>query len=205
MSKSSSSKKIEKEFKDLRKNLLDLTLRNQLLNFKDRNQTLNISDQSPSNVYNFLVLQNKSMRFVSTGKAEDEKESHSIFNIRKPKFTHDDNKLDVDLTPNQLQKRLFYINNQSKTMLEEQGYNILYMAIGFLKWIDRSKPKKINLAPLILIPVTMERKQIGNNFYLHWSGEDIQTNISLKTKLSEDGIEIPTLKVETMLRLQKGI
>lgn len=191
MSKSSSSKKIEKEFKDLRKNLLDLTLRNQLLNFKDRNQTLNISDQSPSNVYNFLVLQNKSMRFVSTGKAEDEKESHSIFNIRKPKFTHDDNKLDVDLTPNQLQKRLFYINNQSKTMLEEQGYNILYMAIGFLKWIDRSKPKKINLAPLILIPVTMERKQIGNNFYLHWSGEDIQTNISLKTKLSEDGIEIP--------------
>ena len=62
--KRSSSKKIEKEFKDLRKNLLDLTLRNQLLNFKDRAQTLSISNQSPKNMYNLLVLQNKSMKFI---------------------------------------------------------------------------------------------------------------------------------------------
>ena len=39
----SSSKKIAKEFYNLRKNLLDLTLRNQLLNFKPRNKTLTIS------------------------------------------------------------------------------------------------------------------------------------------------------------------
>ncbi|WP_461462423.1 DUF3320 domain-containing protein [Methanobrevibacter sp.] len=199
--KKSSSKKIEKEFKDLRKNLLDLTLRNQLLNFKDRAQTLTISNQTPKNMYNLLVLQNKAMKFISNQEKNAEEES-SRFGFIKPSinhFTHDDSKLEVNLTEKGLQKKLFYINNQSKTMLEEQGYNILYMAIGFLKWIDKSKPKKTNLAPLILIPVTMHRKQIGNSFTISWTGEDIQTNISLKTKLAEDGIVIPNFEAANFI------
>ena len=199
--KKSSSKKIEKEFKDLRKNLLDLTLRNQLLNFKDRAQTLTISNQTPKNMYNLLVLQNKSMKFISNQEKNAEEEA-SRFGFKKPSFTHfshDDTKLEVNLTEKGLEKKLFYINNQSKTMVEEQGYNILYMAIGFLKWIDKSKPKKTNLAPLILIPVTMHRKQIGNSFTISWTGEDIQTNISLKTKLAEDGIVIPNFEAANFI------
>ncbi|OWT32959.1 hypothetical protein BGI41_04900 [Methanobrevibacter sp. 87.7] len=189
----SSSKKIKKEFKDLRKNLLDLTLRNQLLNFKDRNQTLSIPYQSPTNVYKRLVLQNKKMNFVPKGK---DKEKSSKWSLHKPEIFSDDKSLEVNLTPNELQKKLFYINNQSKTMLQEQGYNILYMAIGFLRWFDKHKPKKANFAPLILIPVAMERKQAGNSFVIRWTGEDIQTNISLKTKLAEDGIKIPDFEAK---------
>lgn len=189
----SSSKKIKREFKDLRKNLLDLTLRNQLLNFKDRNQTLSIPYQSPKNVYKTLVLQNKKMNFVPKGK---DKEKSSKWSLHKPEIFSDDKSLEVNLTPNELQKKLFYINNQSKTMLQEQGYNILYIAIGFLRWFDKHKPKKANLAPLILIPVAMERKQAGNSFVIRWTGEDIQTNISLKTKLGEEGIEIPDFQAK---------
>lgn len=44
-------------------------------------------------------------------------------------------------------------------MLQEQGYNILYLAVGFLEWTDKSKPKQRNNAPLVLIPVAMERKK----------------------------------------------
>ena len=40
-----SNKDIEKEFKNLRKELLDLTLRNPLLNFKPRNRNLTIINQ----------------------------------------------------------------------------------------------------------------------------------------------------------------
>ena len=189
----SSSKKIKKEFKDLRKNLLDLTLRNQLLNFKDRNQTLSFPNQKPTNVYKRLVLQNKKMNFVPKGK---DKENSSKWSLHKPEIFSDDKSLETNLTPNELQKKLFYINNQSKTMLQEQGYNILYIAIGFLRWFDKHKPKKANLAPLILIPVAMERKQAGNSFVIRWTGEDIQTNISLKTKLAEDGIKIPDFEAK---------
>ena len=30
-----------------------------------------------------------------------------------------------------LQKRLFYVDHEAKSVLEEQGYNVLYLALGF--------------------------------------------------------------------------
>ena len=188
-----SSNIIEKEFKNLRKELLDLTLRNQLLNFKSRAKTITIVNQSPINLFQTLVLQENKMYFVANKKDKKEDKSsvwdHIPFDFSK--FSEGDKKLATDLTPKELQKRLYYINNQAKTMLQEQGYNILYLAIGFLEWKDKSKPRQVNKAPLVLIPVSMERKKVGESFNLEWTGEDIQTNISLKAKLLEAGIELP--------------
>jgi len=184
---------IEKEFKNLRKELLDLTLRNQLLNFKSRAKTITILNQSPLNLFQTLVLQENKMYFVANKKDKKEDKSsvwdHIPFDFSK--FSEGDKKLATDLTPKELQKRLYYINNQAKTMLQEQGYNILYLAIGFLEWKDKSKPRQKNNAPLVLIPVSMERKKVGESFNLEWTGEDIQTNISLKAKLLDAGIELP--------------
>ena len=184
---------IEKEFKNLRKELLDLTLRNQLLNFKARAKTLTIVNQSPTNLFQTLVLQENKMYFVANKKDKKEDKSsvwdHIPFDFSK--FSEGDKKLATELTPKELQKRLYYINNQAKTMLQEQGYNILYLAIGFLEWKDKSKPRQKNNAPLVLIPVSMERKKVGESFNLEWTGEEIQTNISLKAKLLEAGIELP--------------
>ena len=188
-----SSNIIEKEFKNLRKELLDLTLRNPLLNFKTRAKTITIVNQSPINIFQTLVLQDNKMYFVANKKDKKEDKSsvwdHIPFDFSK--FAEGDKKLATDLTPKELQKRLYYINNQAKTMLQEQGYNILYLAVGFLEWTDKSKPKQRNNAPLVLIPVAMERKKVGESFNLEWTGEDIQTNISLKAKLLEAGIEFP--------------
>ena len=188
-----SSNIIEKEFKNLRRELLDLTLRNQLLNFKSRAKTITIVNQSPVNLFQTLVLQDSKMYFVANKKDKNEDKSsvwdHIPFDFSK--FSEGDRKLATDLTPKELQKRLYYINNQAKTMLQEQGYNILYLAVGFLEWKDKSKPRQKNKAPLVLIPVAMERKKVGESFNLEWTGEDIQTNISLKAKLLEAGIELP--------------
>ncbi len=185
--------KIEKEFENLRKELLDLTLRNQLLNFKSRAKTVTILNQTPLNIFQTLVLQQNKMYFVANKKDKKEEKSsvwdHIPFDLSK--FSEGNKKLATDLTPNELQKRLYYINNQARTMLQEQGYNILYLAVGFLEWKDKSKPRQINKAPLVLIPVSMERKKVGESFNLEWTGEDIQTNISLKAKLLEAGIELP--------------
>ena len=161
-----STNKIEKEFENLRKELLDLTLRNQLLNFKTRAKTIKINNQTPINIFQTLVLQENKMYFVANKKDKKEEKSsvwdHIPFDFSK--FSEGDKKLEADLTPNELQKRLYYINNQAKTMLQEQGYNILYLAVGFLEWVDKSKPKQSNNAPLVLI---------------------------LKAKLLEAGIELP--------------
>ena len=63
---------IEKEFKNLRKELLDLTLRNQLLNFKSRAKTITIVNQTPINLYQTLVLQENKMYFVANKKDKKE-------------------------------------------------------------------------------------------------------------------------------------
>ena len=77
MLSNSSTNIIEKEFENLRKELLDLTLRNQLLNFKSRAKTITIVNQSPINLYQTLVLQENKMYFVANKK--DKKEKYCIF------------------------------------------------------------------------------------------------------------------------------
>ncbi len=94
-----------------------------------------------------------------------------------------------------LQKRLFYINQQSKSVLEEQGYNILYLALGFLEWTEGNEPDNKRKAPLILIPVALERKKVRGSFKLVWTGEDIIPNISLQEKLLEQGVELPDFEM----------
>ena len=95
----------------------------------------------------------------------------------------------------ELQKRLFYINQQSKSVLEEQGYNILYLALGFLEWTDNTEETIKRRAPLILIPVALERKKVRGSFKLLWTGEDIIPNISLQEKLLEQGIQLPDFEM----------
>ncbi|MBI5460140.1 MAG: DUF3320 domain-containing protein [Methanobacterium sp.] len=110
--------------------------------------------------------------------------------------------LSTDLTPSELQRRLFYINQRARSMMEEQGYNILYLAMGFLKWHENNGTPGDREAPLILIPVELERKRVKGSFKLRWTGEDIISNISLQAKLLDYGVEIPDFE---MPRTQEGI
>ncbi|MBQ6813072.1 MAG: DUF3320 domain-containing protein [Methanobrevibacter sp.] len=199
-SKKDTNKDIEKEFKNLRKELLDLTLRNPLLNFKARNRNLKIINQSPINIYKTLILENKKMYFAPNKKESRKSRAHAFIDqTREFLSAESDKTLKADLSPSELQKRLFYIDQQSKTMVQEQGYNILYIAVGFIEWIDKKKPRQKNLAPLILIPVEMERKKVGNSFSLSWTGEDLQNNISIQAKLREAGIELPKFEQTSSL------
>ncbi len=110
--------------------------------------------------------------------------------------------LSTDLTPSELQRRLFYINQRARSVMEEQGYNILYLAIGFLKWKEENGSNGFREAPLLLIPVELERKRVKGSFKLRWTGEDIITNISLQAKLVDNGVEIPDFE---MPRTKEGV
>ncbi|MDR2829939.1 MAG: DUF3320 domain-containing protein [Methanobrevibacter sp.] len=205
-------KDVKKEFKDLRRNLLDLTSRNPLLNFKQKSKSIEVVNSTPSNIYQFLITQHKKMYFISNSK-DHEKQSKSILsNITEPikeafepisepfkefnKSLQNDASLKTDLSPRELQKRLFYINQLSKTMIQEKGYNVLYLAVGFLEWSDKYKPMDIKKAPLALIPVVLERKSVGKSFSVYWNGEDVKTNISLQAKLKEDDLILPDFQMQ---------
>ena len=214
---------IEKQLEDARQNLLDLTMRNRLLNFRPtKAKTIRIIDEIPTEIYDFLVLQEKVMEFLPNKKnrksdqdetktdsideqSENEKldlseeDASKLWELPLPDINvasrHTDRYLQTSYDSENLQKRLFYTSQQAKSVLEEQGYTILYLALGFLEWTESSSSIKTRNAPLILVPVELERLKVGTAFKLKWTGEDVFTNISLQAKLLEQGISLPDFEM----------
>lgn len=63
---------------------------------------------------------------------------------------HIDSKLQTKLASDKLQHRLLELYYDARTFIEEQGVNILYLALGQLRWFDKNAPDKERLAPLVL-------------------------------------------------------
>ncbi|MCK9151854.1 DUF3320 domain-containing protein [Methanobacterium alcaliphilum] len=211
---------VNSEFKSLRRKLLDLSMRNQLLNFRPRSRTIEVINDEASHIYDFLVLKEKKMQFLP--QKEEKKLDEEIKDVEEDDLTKESPEselwefpaveeeeieeqksrfLETSLTPSELQRRLFYINQRARTMLQEQGYNILYLAIGFLEW-NVPHEADIRKAPLILIPVILERRKVGMSFSIHWDGNEMLTNISLQAKLKEEDVLLPEFQ---MPKTEEGI
>jgi very-short-patch-repair endonuclease/DNA polymerase III delta prime subunit len=105
-----------------------------------------------------------------------------------------DDRLQTALTSEALQKRLLGLFYDARTYEEEQGVNILYLALGFLKWYEPEKPDQARYAPLLLVPVELSRSNVGSNFRLRWRDEETATNLSLQAKLQADfGLKFPDI------------
>ena len=204
---------------DARKKLLDLTLRNRLINYRPtKARSLRIINEDPLDIYEILVLKEKQLKFHATKTNNNpvtltsqslqdnqqitdnglpEKES-TEWKPRSPDSDvhnqQSDNFLDTPFDADTLKKKLYYIAQESKTVLDEQGYTILFLALGFLDWYDSPSAEK-SRAPLILIPVELKRGEVREAFSLQWTNEDILTNISLKEKLKELGVSLPNFEI----------
>lgn len=103
-----------------------------------------------------------------------------------------DGKLRTMLSSEDLQKRLLRTFYDARTSQQEQGVNTLYLALGFLKWYEDDTSEKARFAPLLLLPVTLERKNARTRFSLAYDEGEITTNLSLQAKLrAEFGLELP--------------
>lgn len=194
-----------------RQNLLDLSNRNRLLNCRlDSDRVLRVFADLPDQVYQMLVIEKKSMRFLpipepvqgtdllNADKSSEELEQPEGDGNDIPKTERqNDSCLQTKLTSTKLQTRLLRIYYDAQTAIEEQGINILYLALGFLKWYESNDSDAPKYAPLILVPVKLERRSATSRFHLSWSEEDIETNESLVVKLQKEfGVELPRLPEE---------
>ncbi len=191
---------ITQELHAAREKLLDLTLRNKLLNYRtSKLRTIQVVDEIPKEIFDILVLNEQGMHFKHRDKNEIDFTSESLDeNVEMPWLfvgdvsTHQNDKLlQTDLSLDELQKRLYYIHQQARSVFEEQGYSVLHLALGFLRWFDRENTEKENIAPLLLIPVELERGRNRSQFTLKWSQADLVPNLSLEAKLADQGISLP--------------
>lgn len=101
--------------------------------------------------------------------------------------------------PEDLERQVSRMAQLARTAIEDSGANILYVAFGFLGWQDQAGSSTY-LAPLLLVPVQLTRSGYDDEtrrkiYSIQHTGEDIQTNLSLKQKLSRDfGLDLPELE-----------
>jgi very-short-patch-repair endonuclease len=97
------------------------------------------------------------------------------------------------LSPEQLERKLFKLFREARTYEEEQGVNILFVAIGFLHWFEDSRSEERCCAPLLLVPVSLERQKGHDSFVLRGREEDLVANVSLAQRLLKNGITLPEI------------
>lgn len=167
-----------------RKELLDLGLRNSLLNYKLlTNRGLHIVQEKSSSVFDILVRQGKVMSFAGrTGKGEAGLEFIEPAGADLLE-SNSDTKLQTNETEATLLKRLLNTYYSARTSIEEQGVNILYISLGMLHWYESESSQEVRQAPLVLIPVSLERSSARERFRVKYTLDEIGENISLQAKM----------------------
>ena len=184
----------------LRQQLIDIGKRNRLTNApvgKDRAKQLDIEDERSDEVFRILYLQGRKMYFKACrGEADTESDSEPEDRIfvpgdaeasdSEPAAHHVDSYLQTRLTAERLQKRLLTLFRDAESMEEEQGISVLFLALGFLRWYESEASEVERFAPLILLPVDLERDSARGRFKLSYRDQDLEPNLSLKAMLKAD-------------------
>ncbi|MVN91607.1 DUF3320 domain-containing protein [Mucilaginibacter aquatilis] len=186
-----------------RKELLDLGLRNPLLNYKTpKGKGLKIVQEKSEFIFDILARQNKAMTFLGISEKKISKGIQDVVGdhievAELPQSTdesYQDTKLQTSETEQKLQTRLLNTYYFARTSIEEQGVNILYLALGMLKWYEQGDTDTPRYAPLLLIPVELERSSAQERFRLKYTGSEIGANLSLQAKMKADfNISIPDM------------
>lgn len=93
--------------------------------------------------------------------------------------------------------QLLKMQAQAKTFIEEQGVNVLFLAVGFLHWYESDSSSEARKAPLVLVPVKLDRTTAKERFVASYTDDELVFNLSLSAKLRTDfGIELPLVDPE---------
>ncbi len=181
--------------------LLDLSLRNSLLNVRDSKFIIPIACPDIT-ILEDKIADNESLTLNSLPNLLGEKDLHDLTMLRnsdvKPEIKvlleHElsQQRLWTILPPNEMLRRLTALYRQGKTDLEEGGVNTLYLAIGFVEWKVSERDSKSYLAPILLLPIRLQRKSITEGIRIsHIDGETLINETLLELLRSQYHLTIP--------------
>lgn len=202
---------IDQALHRLRTRLLDLSSRNRLISFRyPKGRSIQFTGALNLNLVYGRIADGKSLliKYVPdplpltyTQKKPDVKTHAKSLGIDTavdfspklcvPSTNKHTPKLQALYYPTDLDKLCRKIASESRTVIEETGTNMLYLIFGFLEFYDRDDSERPMYAPLLSVPVTLERGGIDEDtrtyqYLISYSGEDIHENQTLREKLSQD-------------------
>jgi very-short-patch-repair endonuclease len=175
--------------------LLDLSLRNNLLNFRSGKKSLKLEAPDPAALEDLLSKEH-ALKLLPRPDLMDgaDPRNQAIHEGREHEDLRREHALDalkrrevfVGVPPEELEARLVDLYRTARNTLQEGGANTLFLALGFLSWTKDSAADKRYRAPLILVPVTLNRKSVRSGFTLTLHDDEPRFNPTLIEMLRQD-------------------
>jgi len=174
--------------------LLDLSLRNNLLNIRITKNTLQLISAN-LDLFEDALADGDEFRIMhkptdwdnplfNFGLYQSVAESDPITDLIKSELAQ--KRLRSYLTENELNKSLTLLYRSSRTALEENGANTLYVALGLLKWYETKSSERPRYAPILLVPVEIIRKSAAKGYVIRSREEETMMNITLLEMLRQN-------------------
>lgn len=112
---------------------------------------------------------------------------------------HQDSDIQTLLFADDLERRGRNLIAEARRWREEKGVDALYLALGFLEWRETPNSERALLAPLLLIPVVIDRKTTGKGatFEITLGQGGVKENTGLRKKLEADfGLTLPVFQAD---------
>jgi hypothetical protein len=192
----------------LRRKLIDQSGRNSLLNFRPSSRSsIEIAHSGLDAIWDRLITQEASWKLApwivpDSTKAVESKGEKSARNptrqlsLEEIEAMADNGYLAVQLDEANLRNNGTNIRRKAEAQIKEAGINNLYLAIGYLHWVESDDSSKERNSPLLLIPITlthrMDQQGAIKNFIISYDEGDLEPNSSLKLVLeSQFDIKLP--------------
>ena len=179
--------------------LLDLSLRNRLLNFKTTTQTVPCLVPNVGSLEDALA-DGKSFRTYALLEEDPVGERQVSAAERKAivsgtvQNAYERGQVTIELDKSETDKRLLALFRKAKSDLSEGGTNTLFMAAGFLRW-QREGENRSYRAPLLLIPIKLERRSARSEFKIIHHEDEVRFNATLLEFLKRDfDLSLPELE-----------
>lgn len=193
--------------------LLDLTLRNRLLNFKPTKSTLQFVAPDLASMEDALSegteFRIRPLPSLMEGADPRMAQVHANRGGRSPlddmaMESIANKELLAQVPKEALDANLLSIFSAARTGLEEGGANTLYLAIGLLRWTEAEKSEPAHLAPILLIPVSLQRQSVRSGFRLSRHDDEAIVNPTL-LQLLKSSFELRIAGLDVVSTDDKGI
>ena len=172
-------KAVNKKLKEWANLLLDTGKRNNLINFRDNNNSVEIVYPDYQKVFTKLTQSTQLEIFdcydinddLSDEEKKNELSKEEYINIYSKKIKKA-NSILVYNERKDIRKALLNIKRKGKLAIDETGVNVIYAAFGFVHWQDVDTKSWFN-APLLLVPIRMENKNIFDPFSIHEAEDEV--------------------------------
>ncbi len=173
--------------------LLDLTTRNRLLHLPDSAKGVRLLCPDPAALED-LLSSGQRIRVVAVPDLKSSGRDEALYEQQNNESLVDEvarqalarGEVLASLEKVKLEATLIDLFRKARSDLEEGGANTLFLAIGFLKWKKSADDPKTYSAPLVLLPVKLERKSAMSGVTLSLLDEEPRFNLTLLELLRHD-------------------